>query len=71
MIFLARQLQEKCLEQYKDLYLIFIDLTKAFDSVNRPGLLAFLSRVGCPVKFVKIVQSFNDGMLASVLGGGS
>jgi len=71
MIFLARQLQEKCLEQYKDLYLIFIDLTKAFDSLNRSGLWAVLSRVGCPDKFVKIVQSFHDGMLASVLDGGS
>jgi len=29
MIFSAHQLQEKCLEQYKDLYLIFVDLTKA------------------------------------------
>jgi len=52
MIFSARQLQEKCLEQYKDLYLIFINLTKAFDSVNRSGLWAVLSRVGCPDKFV-------------------
>jgi len=71
MIFSARHLQEKCLELYKDLYLIFIDLTKAFDSVNKSGLRAVLSRVGCPDKFVKIVQSFHDGMLASVLDGGS
>jgi len=71
MIFSARQLQEKCLEQYKDLCLIFIDLTKAFDSMNRSGLWAVLSRVGYPDKFVKIVQSFHDGMLASVLDGGS
>ena len=71
IIFSARQLWEKCQEQYKDLYLIFIDLTKAFDSVNRPGLRAVLSRVGCPDKFVKIVQSFHDGMLASVFDGGS
>jgi len=33
------------------------------------GLWAVLSRVGCPDKFVKIVQSFHDGMLASVLDG--
>jgi len=69
MIFSARQLQQKCLEQYKDLYLIFIDLTKAFDSVNWPGLWAVLCRVGCHDKFVKIIQSFHDGMLASVLDG--
>ena len=35
MIFVARQLKEKCREQHQDLYLAFVDLTKAFDSVNR------------------------------------
>jgi len=35
MIFAARQIQEKCREQYQDLYMVFIDLTKAFDTVNR------------------------------------
>ena len=34
MIFLARQLQEKCRELHLDLYLAFVDLTKAFDAVN-------------------------------------
>ena len=38
MIFAARQMQEKCREQHRDLYMIFIDLTMAFDSINRPGL---------------------------------
>ena len=71
MIFSARQLQEKCQEQYKDLYLVFIDLTKAFDSVNRPGLWVILSKMGCPDKFISIVKSFHDGMFASVIDGGS
>ena len=35
MIFVARLLQEKCREQHRDLFLAFIDLTKAFDTVNR------------------------------------
>ena len=40
MIFSIRQIQEKCLEQHKDLHLLFIDLTKAFDTVSRPeGIL--------------------------------
>ena len=30
MIFAARQLQENCQEQYEDLFITFIDLTKAF-----------------------------------------
>ena len=37
-IFCARQIQEKSREQHKDLYMVFIDLTKAFDSLNRTGL---------------------------------
>jgi len=35
MIFVARLLQEKCREQHQSLFLAFIDLTKAFDTVNR------------------------------------
>ena len=38
MIFAVRQLQEKCLEQRQVLYLLFIDLPKAFDTVSRLGL---------------------------------
>ena len=33
MIFTARQLQEKCQRQNVDLYMTFVDLTKAFDTV--------------------------------------
>ena len=35
MVFAARQLQEKCQEQNVDLYMIFVDLTKAFHTVSR------------------------------------
>ena len=38
MIFTARQLQEKCQEQNVDLYMTFVDLTKAFDTVSSDGL---------------------------------
>ena len=34
MIFAARQLQEKCQEQHRDLYTTFVDLTKAFNTVS-------------------------------------
>ncbi|KAL8609001.1 hypothetical protein ACOMHN_059932 [Nucella lapillus] len=33
MMFAARQIQEKCKEQNMDLYILFVDLTKASDSV--------------------------------------
>nr|VZI38071.1 unnamed protein product [Spirometra erinaceieuropaei] len=38
MIFAARQLQEKCQEMRTHLYSTFVDLTKAFNTVNREGL---------------------------------
>ena len=38
MIFTAHQLQEKCQEQQHELYAPFIDLTKAFDSVDTSAL---------------------------------
>jgi len=38
MIFTARQLHEKCREQQRELYAIFVDLTKALDSVDRTAL---------------------------------
>ena len=44
MIFVARQLQEKCREQHQDVYLAFVDLTKAFDTVNRDLLWNILRK---------------------------
>ena len=38
LVFAAKQLQEKCQEQDIDLYSIYVDLTKAFDTVSREGL---------------------------------
>ena len=40
MIIIARQLQQKCREQNQPLYMVLIDLTKAFDIVNLSGPLA-------------------------------
>jgi len=48
MIFVARLLQEKCREQHRDLFIAFIDLTKAFDTVNRDLLWQVLGKFGCP-----------------------
>lgn len=70
MIFAARQLQEKCQEQHADLYTTFVDLTKAFDTVNREGLWRIMAKFGCPEKFITMVRQFHDGMLARVLDDG-
>ena len=70
MIFTARQLQEKCKEQNLDLYMTFVDLTKAFHTVSRVGLWKIMVKLGCPTKFIAVVKQFHDGMLARVQNDG-
>lgn len=70
MVFTVRQVQEKCLEQNLHLYTVFIDLTKAFDTVNREALWIILGKLGCPKKFVKLIQLLHDNMTGEVLSGG-
>ena len=66
MIFAVRQLQEECLEQRQDPYFLFVDLTKAFDTVSRPGLWSIWSKLGCPPKFTSMVRSLHDGRMPRV-----
>ena len=66
MVFAVRQLQEKCREQNQELHLVFVDLTKAFDTVNRNGLWKILQKSGCPDKLTALIASFHDGMQARV-----
>ena len=56
MIFVQRQIQEKCREQTIGLYAAVIDLTKAFDTVNRDGLWNTMARLGCSPKFLTILR---------------
>ena len=66
MIFALRQIQEKCREQQMPLLTCFVDLTKAFDTVNRSGLYAVLESIGCPPTLLKLVVSFHSEMNARV-----
>ena len=64
MIFCLRQLQEKCIEQDRPLYIVFVDFTKAFDTVGRTGLWQLLRKYGCPEKFTTMNRKSayrNDG----------
>ncbi|KAL6464878.1 hypothetical protein MHYP_G00271950 [Metynnis hypsauchen] len=70
MIFTARLLQEKCREQHRDMFMAFVDLSKAFDTVNRDLLWDILLQIGCPNKFVSILHQFHDGMTSRVKIGG-
>lgn len=70
MIFTLKQVQEKCREQNMPLYIVFIDFTKAFDTVNRKGLWHILKKYGCPDHFISLIMGFHDNMYASVNVGG-
>ena len=70
MIFCLRQLQEKCIEQDRPLYILFVDFTKAFDTVGRTGLWQLLRKYGCPEKFTTMIESLHTGMMVNVRNGG-
>ena len=70
MIFGLRQVQEKSREHNKDLFMVFVDLTKAFDTVSRSTLWKVLSKLGVPCDMLKVICSFHDGMEAFVSAGG-
>ena len=71
MIFSTRNLQEKCREQQKPLYIAFIDLTKAFDLVSLDGLFNILLKIGCPPNLHSMIRSFHDDMKATIQYEGS
>ena len=66
MIFTLRQLREKCREQNRPLYISYVDLTKAFDTVSRDALWQVLRSTGCPPKLLAVIQSFHADMHGSV-----
>nr|VZH91232.1 unnamed protein product [Spirometra erinaceieuropaei] len=70
MIFAASQLQEKCQEMRTHLYCTFVDLTKAFHTVNHEGLWKIMQKFGCPEQFIEMVRQLHDGMMTRVTDNG-
>ena len=63
-IFTLRQLMEKTREQRRNMYIVFVDFTKAFDTVNRELLYLILSKLGCPPKFIRLIKNlYSNDML--------
>ncbi|KAL8580967.1 hypothetical protein ACOMHN_017534 [Nucella lapillus] len=60
MVFVLRQLQEKCREQNKGLYVAFVDLTKAFYTVSKKGLWQIIERLGCPTMFLSMMIQLHE-----------
>ncbi|BHF73193.1 hypothetical protein SprV_0401627100 [Sparganum proliferum] len=53
------------------LYSTFLNLTKAFGTVNREGLWKIIQKFGCPERFIQMVRQLHDGMMARVTDNGA
>ena len=53
-----------------DLYMTFVDLTKACNTVSRDGHSKSMAKFGCPPRFIAMVWQFDDSMLARVQNDG-
>ncbi|BHF65550.1 hypothetical protein SprV_0200856300 [Sparganum proliferum] len=53
------------------LYSTFVDLTKAFDTVNREGLWKIMQKFGCPERFIEMERQLHNGMMARVTDNGA
>ena len=67
MIFSLRQLQEKCREQRKLLYIAFINMTKAFEFVNRNILFQIFKSIGFPPNFLSMINSFHKSTKDTII----
>ena len=66
MLFVIRRLQELARKKRIPLYVCFIGLTKAYDSVDRTLLWTVLARFGVPQIMISVICQFHDGMRACV-----
>ena len=66
MIYCARQLVEKAREHNMPIFMLFIDLRKAYDSIPRSPLWRVLEKYGIPPTLLSIIRSLHDGMKAEV-----
>ena len=66
VMFKIRRLQELTRKKQVPLYVCFIDLNKAYDSVDRTLLWTVFARFGVPHNIISAIRQFHDGMRACV-----
>ena len=66
IMFVVRRLQQLGRKARVHPFLCFIDLQKAYDSVDRTLLWQVLARVGTPPQMIEVIRQFHDGMRACV-----
>ena len=71
MILVISRLQELGRKEHVPLYMFFVDLQKASDSVDSVFVWAILDRFGVTPKMISIIRQFHDGMRACMRLGDS
>ena len=66
----CRLLSKYCRENGLPCYIAFVDLTKAYDKVDRDILWMVLSRLGVPAKFINLIKGIHVGAQAKVKDSG-
>ena len=66
MMFVVRRLQEIGWKAGVSLFMCFIDLQKAYDTVDRTLLWQVLTRIGVPSQMIAAIRQFHDRMRACV-----
>ena len=66
MTFVVRRLQEFGRKAGVSLFICFIDLQKAYDTVDRTLLWQVPTRIGVPSQMLAVIQQFHNGMRACV-----
>ena len=59
-IFVMRDIIEKYKKSGKGLYLVFLDIEKAYDTVDRQRLFSLLKHIGMDCKVVKVIEDFYE-----------
>jgi hypothetical protein len=65
-IFLIRQLMERCREQKKDMYMVFIDQEKAYDKVPRNVKWWALQKHKVSTKYITLIMDMYNNVVTSV-----
>ena len=66
MMFVVRRLQEIGRKAGVSLHMCFIDLQKAYGTVDRTLLWQVLTRIGAPTQMIAVIQQLHDGTRACV-----